>query len=94
MTSKRLTKHLSSMKIREYDEKNMPKEDLDAVKSFTPPIIFRWLAGIDEEEFNLQVSYLINKNEEGALYTPWTEVPAYALEYMTMEKDGYDGNMH
>ena len=85
MTDK-LADTLSEIKIRDYDEDTMSKEDIEKIQKFVPPIVFRWMQYPDAEDFELEVKYLLDINEEGALYTPWTGVPAFMMELIDGNK--------
>lgn len=78
--SKKLEDGLKSIKVRDYDESTMSDEDIKAVQDFVPPMLFRWIQYPDTEDFDLEIKFLVNVKEDGALYTPWTEIPAFMVE--------------
>ena len=92
-----LANTLADIEIRDYDESKMSKEDIEKVRAFVPPIVFRWMQYPDSDDFELEVKYLIDVNKDGALFTPWTEVPAFMMqlidEHLTDEETP-DGTMH
>ena len=78
--SKKLEDGLKAIKVRDYDEDTMDADDIKAVQEFVPPMLFRWIQYPDTEDFDLEVKFLVNMKEDGALYTPWTEIPAFMIE--------------
>lgn len=73
---------LARLKVRSYDEADMPQDLKDKILKFVPPALFRQVKYPDSDEFEFEVQYLLDVNKDGVLYSPWVEVPAFEVEYV------------
>lgn len=81
------------MKTDEYDESKMTDEQKERLSKFQPPILFRWAKYPDEEDFDLEVKYLLPLGDK-EIYSPWTDIPAVEMTIAEEEEDPLNIMMH